>query len=365
MKTEIHLVELQNTREGSIPFGIDDPYGICDIGANKRSAFEANPFNTDSRTAVQLVGTVDGKAVGGMMFFPGRIVLGGKPHDMHWCSTLYVVPEFRNSLLGILLIMEGQNRFHTLGVCNVSIMAHPVFKKLGWVDMPLARYLLMRKSRSVLERFLGPGVRTALLRPVVDAALLLHRGILRCWTGLKTRGVYCRQVESMPESMDELLTETVGQYGCYRSSNWMNWVLGSSFDTDPRNNKRLYFVVDRKENPLAYFVTRTKFYPQASHRGFKNVLLGSVLDWMVFDKSVLSDEGLWLMATNLLSAQGVDAVDISTNSPEAARSLPRIGFRRMGQFNTLFVSDDEGPVIEEAQIPQWRLRPIDGDSGIA
>ncbi len=351
-----------SAQTGALPF--DDPHGICKMSPGKLASFQSNPFKAADGPA-QLVTTLDGKAVGGILFLPGEILVSGKAHPIAWCSTLYVVPEHRSSLAGIMLILESQRCFHALGGVDVSNMAYPIYKKLGWVDMQMTRYILLRKSKSVLERFLGAGKRAALLRPVVDGALLTHKGLLGVWGRMKTAGLYCKAVESMPDSMNQLLAEKVGSFGCHRSSRWINWILNNSFDPGPRNSKQLYFVYDRHDNLVGYFVIRAKFYSQASHRGFKNVLLGSVLDWMIFDSACVSERAIWLMATNLLSAKNVDAVEICSSCPKTSASLLRWGFRRMGQFHTIFVLDDEGPVIDEAQTSPWRLRQFDGDSGLA
>ncbi len=364
METSIHHLTLADICGPANDLKFDDPHGICKIGPGRMAAFQTVPLDVMPRVAGQLVGVVDGRAVGSIMFFPGELVVDGQLQAMLWGSSLYVDPSSRNTLMGIMLIMELQRLFCVVGISHVSSIVYPIYKKLGWMDMPMARYVLLRKSRSVLERFLGPGRQAALLRPVVDGALLIHRCFLEIWGRMAASGVYCKQVESVPASMDRLLDEKVGAFGFHRSSSWLNWMLGNSFDSDPRNTKRLYFVFDRRDNLIAYFVTKAKFYEEASHRGFTNVYLESLLDWMIFDDSAVSEEIIWLMATNLLGAWGVDAVEICSNRTDAGAKLKPLGFRRTGEVNFLFTSDANGPVIEESQAPHWRLRQIDGDEGL-
>jgi len=341
---------------------LDDPHGLCRVKPEKLAAFRENPFRQAENEPVQLVGSVDGCAAGTLMFLPGEVVVGGKACSIAWCCGLYVVPEHRKSLLGVRLIKEAGRCYPVLGGSRVAEAALPIFKGLGWLDIPLTRYVLPCRSRPVLEHLLGPGKRVAVLSPWLDGALMLHRGLLKGRQAISRAKLDCRPADAMPETLDPALAELNGPFGCHRSSRWLSWILQHSFDADARDKKQLYLVHDRRDRVVAYFITRVKFHAETSHHGMKNVLAGSVLDWGILDASAVREPLLWLMATNTLAAEGVDLVEICAASPGAA--VPW-GFRKFGRHEMVLLSGADGPAICKDPSPAWQLRQIDGDSGLS
>jgi hypothetical protein len=340
---------------------LDDPRGICRFDPKQLTALQENPFRQDKTEPVQLVGTVDGCAAGTIMFLGGEIVIDGNVFPVAWCSGLYVIPEYRNSLLGISLIKEARRSCNIVGGSRVGQAALPLFRRLGWLGIPLSRYILPCKSRPVLDYYLGPGKPAAVISAISDRTLFLHRWILKGREKISCSNLRCEPAESMPDSLDPALANLNSPFGCHRSSRWLNWILQNSLVVDPRYKKQLYLVHDRDDRIVAYFVTRVKFQERVSSGGLKDLLAGSVLDWGIFDASTVSEELLWLMATNILTREGVDVVEICEASPKAAMPL---GFRKFGHHWLVLYSDPNGPTINEDQIRLWKLRQIDGDSGL-
>ena len=345
--------------DATLPF--DDPHGLCRISPETLTAFRENPFRQAQNEPVQLVGTVDGCAAGTIMFLPGELTVDGKVFPIAWCSGLYVVPEYRKTLLGIALVREARGSHSIVGGSRLSETALPIFKRLGWLGIPLTRYIMPCRGRPALEHVLGPGMPAALLSPLLGRALALHRRLLKRREKVSCANLTCKPADSMPESLDPALANLSQPFGCHRSSRWLNWIIQHSFNADPRNRKQLYLVNDRNDRVVAYFVTRVKFHNPVSRRGFRNLLAGSVLDWGVFDPSAVHEAQLWLMATNVLAAEGVDVVEICDASPDA--TVP-FGFRKSGQHWMALLSNSSEPTITKDQIPQWILRQVDGDSGL-
>lgn len=346
--------------DSALPF--DDPHGLCRLGPETLAAFRENPFRQPQNEPVQLVGTVDGCAAGTLMFLPGELVVDGRVFSVAWCSGLYVVPDYRKTLLGIALVKEARGSHNIVGGSRVAETAFPIFERLGWLSIPLTRYIMPCRIRPILEHVLGPGKPAALLSPLMDPAFILHRRLLKRQEKTSCANLHRKPVDSMPETLDPALANLNHPCGCHRSSRWLNWILQSSFSADPRNRKQLYLVHDRDDRVVAYFITRVKFREHVSQNGFGNLLTGSVIDWGIFDSSAVRQEQLWLMGANALTAEGVDIVEICDASPHAAMPF---GFRRFGQHWMVLLSNSNEPTIRKDQISQWTLRQIDGDSGLA
>ena len=361
MKIQILRLGLDDLgADSTLPF--DDPHGLCRLSPETLAAFRGNPFRQSQDEPVQLVGTVDGCAAGTIMFLPGELVVDGKVFSVTWCSGLFVVPEYRKSLLGILLVKEARGSHNIVGGSRLSEMALPIFKRLGWLSIPLTRYIMPRTSRPVLEHVLGPGKAAALLSPLMDLAFILHRWLLKGREKISCANLHCKPADSMPETLDPALANLNHPCGCHRSSRWLNWILQNSFTADPRNRKQLYLVHDRNHRVVAYFITRVKFREHVSHSGFGNLLAGSVIDWGIFASSAVRQEHLWLMGTNALTAEGVDIVEICDASPDADMLF---GYRKFGQHWMVLLSNSNEASITKDQIPEWKLCQIDGDSGLA
>src|SRR5207248_2010438 len=106
---------------------------------------------------------------------------------------------------------------HTLGACGVSIMALPLLQKLKWTDFPQSRYLLLRHSRTVVQRYLGQNIASALAAKLTDAALLLHRAAIRALTTRTLRNFRVKQVPQMSPDLDEKLRAQTPPISVHRS----------------------------------------------------------------------------------------------------------------------------------------------------
>jgi hypothetical protein len=346
--------------DGRLPF--DDPHGLCRISTEMLAAFRENPFRQTQNEPAQLVGTIDGCAAGTLMLLPGELVVDGTAFPIAWCSGLYVLPEYRKTLLGIALVREARGSHRIVGGSRVSDTALPIFLRLGWIGIPLTRYIMPCRGRPSLEHALGPGARSALLSPLLDRVLALHRRLLKRRERLTCANLHCMPADSMPEALNSALAESSRPFGCHRSSRWLNWILHHSFNADPRNRKQLYLVHDRQERIVAYFVTRVKFHQHVSSSPLADLLSGSILDWGVFEASAAHSAQLLLMATNILTGEGVDVVEICQASPTAAMPF---GFRQSGHHWVVLLSNSSEPPISKDQIGQWKLHQIDGDSGLS
>lgn len=91
----------------------------------------------------------------------------------------------------------------------------------------------------------------------------------------------------MPAELDGKLAKPTGGAGAavrpFRSAAWIDWaLLCSTFDADEKPShpltRELYLVRDHTGQVVGYFIIKSKFFPIATHRGFKDLTLGSVQD---------------------------------------------------------------------------------------
>jgi hypothetical protein len=168
----------------------------------------------------------------------------------------------------------------------------------------------------------------------------------------------------MPADMDERLGQQTAPVACHRSSAWINWLLAHSFSDDPRNAQLLFLVHDHAGRTVAYFLVKIRFHETATHRQFRNVLLGSLQDWMVFDPQAIEFHDIALLAVRELIQRNVDAVEVVTPTVQTAQPLKRLGFARVGSMHMMFRAVAPSPLANPAlrKPESWFIRPGDGEN---
>lgn len=380
-KSELMIVRKRDLLDPSYVPPWQDPEGVATLPAEKRAAMLSNPLSRSDDDPVQIVGVRDGKAAGRLDLFAGACSVvrpgGGGPAPgglaadrqtvpLLWTSNLWVPPEHRSSLLGVTLILKMQALCPTVAACAVSQQALPVYEKLRWVDFRMPRLILLRRSRAVVERYLGRGPVGRAARAVADAGLLGFRAVLRAYTALRTRGLRTQPAPRAAEDLDPLLAREGGQAAVviHRSAAWINWLLDNALAPAPRDRQGLFYVRDRGGDPLGYFLLKAHLYPVATHRQFRDLFIGSLKDWAVFEPARLGFTDLVLLAAAELARWGVDAVEVCLPDPAAAAALRRHGFVPAGDLHLVFKAAPGTPLADPAlhRQPLWNIRPADGDN---
>jgi hypothetical protein len=140
---------------------------------------------------------------------------------------------------------------------------------------------------------------------------------------------------------------------------WLQWNLNQTFSTDNRNKKRLY-EIKKGDTTAAFFIIKQEFFSQASSRGFKNVYLGSVVEWGIDASSKLREKDIYLMAIGCFD-KSIDGVQVATNDMNTMKMLKRNMFIRIGNATIAFKMK---AVKEEGidNINNWRVRIAGGDT---
>jgi hypothetical protein len=366
----LHIVQKADLRSPQFGERWEDPHRIAALTPQKRQALLDNPLSYRDDDPVQIIALRKSRVVGHIEVFAGSVEIeGSEPVPTLWTSNFYVPEEYRATLAGVMLILKLQALSPTVAACAVSQMALPVFEKMRWTKFILPRYLLLRRSRSVVERFFGENFAAHLMASALDLGLATQRMFMRAVDAPIFRRFRIEPIERMSEDLDPLL-RAQAKAGPHRSSAWINWLLTHSLGDDEvvGNRRRLFYVYERGGNTLlGYFLLRLKLYETASHRGFRNVMLGTLADWMSFEPAKLDLRGIISLSVRELSRWNADVIEICTSEPAIGRSLRRRGLLRVGELAILIKPGPKTPLGGPSYREQanWRLTPAEGDNFLA
>lgn len=350
--------------------GLVDQYGLCEFTAPRIRALETNPEKTSFEVPVQVLGLVDKKVVGQEIVFPLRI----HAHDAVCLafagSGLFVHDEHRKTMLGIDLV-EARETLSGDGIalgCGLSKMALPLHLMLDYVCFPMSRFMWLFRSRSVVEQRFGVSFASKCLFRLIDGGLCVWTWVLKSMVALRTRGLSLHELECATKDVVTLIQRDAHPFSCVRTVEWLNWQLKGGFSGDPRGRQKLFIVKDRKQCVVGFFMYKVRFHETASHHGYKNLTLGSLMEWQSVEPRKITPATLALMAVVEMKRDGVDVVEVCTDDEDMGRSLKRMFFQRIGELSFVIRAAENSPLRKHAgwdQQANWRLRPIEGDNGLS
>ena len=360
------LTELEDYKGVHVPEG-DRAY----ISSCYRQTLLANPFCPSKEVACQKVGYVDGRIGGTEIQFPlklsidGKIVLGGS-------GSLTQVDEWaRSSGMGLAISdVEQSDPVYNPALgegAGLSQIAVKVHRFIGYTVFEYPRLIMLLKSRSVIEMKLKGALGT-LVSFMADACIWIYAKIIcilaRCLGG-HTR---VTMVDPLKEEGLETLASLAGE-GTHRffevhDAQWFRWVLTNSFS---EQGSAIAYLVYEGDVPIGFFMVKKRFHEQASHRGFKNVWLGSVVEWGC--KSGGERKLMWKIVSWVLNARkDLDAVEFAAQEPYVQKFLRRLGWQHVGDANFCFKMCPGSGFVEPDGMNQefnWRLRPGMGDVALS
>src|SRR5690606_39168445 len=135
---------------------------------------------------VRVLAVADDEIVGKEDLLPGELIVNGERIETDWGSGMFVPEAHRGRGIGRKLA-EHRMKLHDVSCsCGVSSMLFPIYRKLGWHDLSMRRYILLRKARPLARRTFGQGSIGSLVTAAGNVALLGHRALLGTWTSRKT-----------------------------------------------------------------------------------------------------------------------------------------------------------------------------------
>lgn len=332
------------------------------ISEKLREILLSNPAATrDDNEPIQILSIKDGEAIGRLNLFSGKIcVEGADPQQIQWGSGFLVPPEHRASGAGLAILFRAQGLPYAMGSVGASQLAAPIYRKLNWVDLIAPRYLLPRRARPLLERYIKQHLLLAIAAALGTLALKLY-GLwpwLRILSG--TAGLRVEAINRLPDELDPLVQRISKPAYCWRSVAWVNWIA----NTPGRESPGLFLVRDSGGRPVGYFLIRHQLHTEGGGGKWKNFVLGSVKDWMTFDSSAVTDAQLiGLGIRELMRHPEIDVIDACVAEEHDGQILRGLGMRRMGGMHFMFRARPKSPLDHEQyrDIAAWRIRPADGD----
>ncbi len=370
MKSEIHqrtLAELDSFRGNEIKEG-----DFLFVSKERRKALLENPYLDKKDSICEWVGFADGKPAGFNYSFPIRVWADGVSYGGTTGSSLNVAEWARKTDLGLILPAKGVESMSKDGIAIAaacSQLAVPLHKINGYKFFFSPRYVVLWRCRSVAEKYLprwliGPS------SALGDIILWAYAWLLRIVAKCALHEYLMVEIESDDDNelrqMAEIVKTDSHRFREDHDHAWFKWHMTSSFsEFGPCRGFLLKSKKDGKS--VAFGLVKRRFHKQASNRGFKNVWLGSIVEWGAlpgFEKTLA-----WLiLALALQFERNSDAVEFATDDVALGRFVRRLGWRKVGDANVGVKVMRNFPLFGDSAIKEqsnWRIRPGMGDNALS
>lgn len=348
--------------KGIVP-DVKDPYHImASLGPKMREAVLHNPSGYRDDEACQILALDGNVVVGATNPFSGRLLINDEVVPCQNGSYLFSHEDYRKDNVGgellyrILTLHPTKNSF----AVGMSQMAIPLYRVLKSVIFEFPRLIYLRKSRSVLHSILKTDIK--IITPLIwiaDVILWCHRLFIKLHNIFRYNGFIVEEVNDCPDDVVKIVMEDTHPFMELHDKAWFDWSLRYSISEDERTLRRLY-VIKKKGKIEAFFFLKQEFFEKASSRGFKNVYLGSIMEWGVSNESRLSEKDIVLMSLNCFDCN-IDGIQYATTEHKIAKQLKKWLFVGIGNANTgvriRSVKDEDFKDINK-----WRLRLAGDDT---
>jgi GNAT superfamily N-acetyltransferase len=355
----IRVVSNAELRAGWAPDPAEDPHSVATIDPVKRQALLTNPLLGPDDEAARLLVGLDGRLAGGIDLLAGEAETPDGPVPLFWGSALRVAPEFRGRGLAEHLLRTAGSLRSGHGASAASRMSEPLYSRLGYVDLPLQRHVLVRRTGPVARRWLGTGKLAGAASAAGDLAAGGHRRVLSL--AARRTKLELEPHETFPPELEPRLRERAEPFRMHRSAAWIDWALRQRFADEP-GRRQAFHVVTRGGEPVAYLLLKARVYSGVTKWQFERLDLASLVDWQIFDPREVGLEQLALLALRAVEAWDVEALEVCV-PPRTQARLGRLGFVRAGPQHLLLLGAEGSPLARpEARDPAaWSLRPAEGD----
>lgn len=339
-----------------------DPYNIASsLCKSMKEAVLNNPSGYKEDETCQILALDDDVVVGCTNPYSGRIYIDKEVLPTQSGSYLFSHEDYRKDNVGGELFLRianlppSKNCFFS----GISQMAIGLYRVLKFTIFEFPRMIYLRKSRSVIQSILKTD--SPIIYPIIwgaDACLAIHRWILKISNKESRHGYEVVESKTVPQEVEDIILNDPHPFAEYHNKEWLEWNLNYSLTDEPRI-KKLFLI--KKNNVIeAFFVTKQQFFEQASSRGFKNIYLGSVMEWGISPDSQLTEKDINLIAIHHFD-RNIDGIQVATTDELLAKTLKRYLFVPIGCANVgVRLKSIKDPRIKD--INNWRLRVAGSDT---
>lgn len=336
---------------------IKDPYGImASITPQMKIALLNNPSGCKDEDVYQILALDGDIVVGTVNPFPGRLLIEGDTVECQNGSNLFSHEDYRKDNVGAELFM----RLTTLKVrqdgyfAGISQMALGMYKALKYTIFEFPRLIYLCKSRSVVHSVLHS--ESWFTKPIIwiaDMGLWLHRQIINLHNVINYHEYTMEEVKQCPEEVEQIVSQDPRPFMELHDKAWFDWNIHYSFTDDVKTKRRLY-VLTKDERIEAFLLTKQEFFKQASSRGFKNVYLGSVMEWGIDKHSKLTEKDIALLSLKCFDSD-IDGIQYASSDNSVVKKLKYwffigVGFANIG-VRIRSIKDDR-----LKDMNYWRIR---------
>ena len=341
------------------------------VSPERRKALLSNPYLDENDAICEWVGYADGKPAGFNYSFPIHVWADGKTYRSTTGSCLNVAEWARKSDLGMILPAKGVEITGKDGIAIAaacSQMAIPLHKINGYKYFLMPRYIALWRCRPVVEKYISSWIGKP-LSVIGDIVLRVYSWFLRIIVKCALHGYRVVELGADDDGqrvMAEIVSKDAHRFREDHDCAWFKWLMTSSFsEYGPCRGFLLQSKKDEKS--LAFCLVKRRFHEQASSRGFKNVWLGSIVEWGALpghEKKL----GWLILSLTLRLARDCDAVEFATDDAILGRFVRRLGWRKVGDANVGIKVMKNFPLSGDSAIKEqsnWRIRPGMGDNALS
>lgn len=349
-------------KAGVMPDAVDPHRIMSSLGPKMREAVLNNPSGYKDDDVCQLL-ALDGKTVvGATNPYPGRLYVKGEIVPILNGSYLFAHENYRKDNVGGELFYRETN-LHPLKntlFAGISQMALPLYHALKYTVFEFPRLIYLRRSKSVVQSIMHS--EAGWTKPIIwatDLILYSHRVILHFFTSLRLGKYSVKEIKDTPQEVESIVLSEGKSYMELHDRAWFNWSLNYSISEDERTKKRLY-IVRNDDRIEGFFLIKQEFFEQASSRGFKNVYLGSVMEWGITPDSHLTEKDLTMLSLSCFD-KDVDGIQYASTDMKTIKKLKWCLFVQVGSANIGFrlrsIKD-----VSIKDINNWRIRLAASDT---
>ncbi len=358
---EDYIILKRNRKDSSFEKNSNyiDKYEILSSKKLVRQIIAIHPHSKVDDDFCEVICLVNNYIVGVVYYFNTKMLVDNQIVRASTGSSLLISKKFRKfATLGIELVEQSYNpktQFFISG--GMSENAFKIHSYFGAKKFSLERYLFINNSKTIYKSFFNFKILILLLSTITNLFISLLRGILNLFVRYKISGLVIKEVNDVPDEMNELNFLNKKKYQEVHDKAWFEWVLNNSFYNERKFKKKLFTVRSRSNRLVAFFMTHEREYKKIDK--FHDLVVGSVIEWETFEPHSIKEE-LLLMCAFRSFGKNIDIIEISTSNKKIGQILRNIGMRRKGARNVVvnFVrKSDNGKYADFFDENNWRLRP--------